>query len=367
MVVNTFNQIRKIIEKIKGDSIFCSPEDEAIILKSLKEKNFTPFSFDETDEKGKKLLEFLMEFIKKSIITYNKNLPKDKRKKIYFFFVDDQTINAFATIIKNIDVVGINIGVLTTLYDFYNKVVDDKFFPEIIGNDEERKDLIFRLQVMSFHYIVCHELGHLYNGHIGFRRINIIKEIMNFNQSDRSKIIFRKTIELDADAFAMNRMLEFNENLIMVRDKSSNKNGSYNIIKYSYKILLFSMYSFYLFFRETFKSSNIRESTYFSPAIRQLLNLIIAEEFVDRVRPEFSREVKEIITHLMMEADFTLDKYYSRKIDDSSKEIYLNKKLGYFRSLEFNNEMIVVKKEWNAIRDELQKSARFQLAKKYNV
>lgn len=362
-----FNQIRKIIEKIKGDSIFCSPEDEAIILELLKEKNFTPFSFNKTDEKGKKSLEFLMEFIKKSIITYNKDLPKDKRKKIYFFFVDDQTINAFATSIKNIDVVGINIGVLTTLYDFYNKVVDDKFFPEIIGNDEERKNLIFRLQVMSFHYIICHELGHLYNGHIGFRRMNLMKEIMNFNQSDRSEIIFRKTLELDADAFAMNRMLEFNENLIMVKDKSSNKNSSDNIIKYSYKILLFSMYSFYLFFGETFKSSDIREDTYFSPAIRQLLNLTIAEEFVARVRPGFSREVKEITNHLMMEADFTLHKYYSRKIDDSGKKIYLIEKIKYFESSEFNNEMIIVKKEWNAIRDELQKNARFQLAKKYNI
>lgn len=362
-----FNQIRKIIEKIRGDDIFCSSKDEAIILKVLKEENFIPFSFHDTDEKGGKLLEFLMEFIKKSITTYNKDLPKDKRKKIYFFFVDDQTINAFATNINNIDVVGINIGVLTTLYDFYNKVVDDKLFPEIIGNDEERKNLIFRLQVMSFHYIICHELGHLYNGHIGFRRMNLMQEIVNFNQNDRSEIIFRKTLELDADAFAMNRMLEFNENLIMVKGKNLNKSSNDNIIKYSYKILLFSMYSFYLFFGENFKSSDIREDKYFSPAIRQLLNLTIAEEFVARIRPEFGDEVKKITNYLIMEADFTLHKYFSKSLDESGKQLYLIEKLRYFESEELKKEMVIVQKEWNAIRDELQKKARFQLSEKYNI
>lgn len=84
-----FNQIRKIIEKIKGNDIFCSTEDETFILKLLEEEDITPFSFNETDEKGKELLEFLMEFTKKSIIIYNKNLPKSKKKKIYFFIVDD--------------------------------------------------------------------------------------------------------------------------------------------------------------------------------------------------------------------------------------------------------------------------------------
>ncbi|UHA60701.1 hypothetical protein KDJ21_002920 [Metabacillus litoralis] len=359
-----FNQIRKIIEKIKGDNIFCSLEDEAFILKYLKEEeNISPFTFKETDEKGKELLEFLMEFTKKSITIYNEHLPKDKRKKNIFLFVDDKTINAFATSINNIDVVGINIGVLTILYDFYNKVVDDKFFTEIAGNGEERKNLIFRLQVMSFHYIICHEIGHLYNGHIDFGRLNLMKEIMNLNQSDRFEIIFNKTIELDADAFAMNRMLEFNENLIAVKDKSSVDNE----IKYSYKIFLFSMYSFYLFLGETFRTNEIQEDTYFSPAVRQLLNLTIAEEFVARVRPEFSNEVKEITNYLMMEADFTLHKYCSKSIDESSKQIYLIGKLRYFESPELKNEMIIVKKEWNAIRDELQKNARFQLSKKYNI
>lgn len=362
-----FNQIRKIIEKIKGNDIFCSTEDETFILKLLEEEDITPFSFNETDEKGKELLEFLMEFTKKSIIIYNKNLPKSKKKKIYFFIVDDQTINAFATSIKNIDVVGINIGVLTTLYDFYNKVVDDKMFPEISCNDEERKNLIFRLQVMSFHYIICHELGHLYNGHIGFRRMNLMKEIMNFNLSDRAEIIFNKTIELDADAFAMNRMLEFNENLITTKNKSSNKNSSDNEIKYSFKILLFSMYSFYLFLGDTFRSSDIKDDTYFSPAVRQLLNLTITEEFVARERPGFSEEVKKITEYLLLEADFTLDKYYSIQRDDASKEKYLMEKLGYFQSPDLENEMIIVKEEWNAIRDDLQKNARFQVSKKYDI
>lgn len=240
-------------------------------------------------------------------------------------------------------------------------------FPEISCNDEERKNLIFRLQVMSFHYIICHELGHLYNGHIGFRRMNLMKEIMNFNLSDRAEIIFNKTIELDADAFAMNRMLEFNENLITTKNKSSNKNSSDNEIKYSFKILLFSMYSFYLFLGDTFRSSDIKDDTYFSPAVRQLLNLTITEEFVARERPGFSEEVKKITEYLLLEADFTLDKYYSIQRDDASKEKYLMEKLGYFQSPDLENEMIIVKEEWNAIRDDLQKNARFQVSKKYDI
>lgn len=364
-VIYIFNQIRKIIEKIKGDNIFCSAEDERYILELLKkEEDFTPFSFEETDEKGKELLEYLMEFTKQLVVIYNNLVPKNKRKKIYFFFVDDKEINAFATNINNIDVVGINIGVLITLYDFYNKVVDEQLFPEIKSNVEERKDLIFKLQVMSFNFIVCHELGHLFNGHIDFGRLNLMKEIMNFNQSDRSEIIYNKTIELDADAFAMNRMLEFNENLITNKLK---ENNSENVVRYYYKILLFSMYSFYLFLGETFKASEIKEDTYFSPAVRQLLNLTIAEEFVARERPEFSEKIKKITMSLMLEADFTLDKYYSKETSDESKQIYLMQKSNYFQSPELNEEMIMVKKHWNAIRDELQKNARYTLSKKYTI
>ncbi|MED4531506.1 hypothetical protein [Metabacillus fastidiosus] len=361
------NQIRKIIEKIKGEDIFCSVKDEEFILKVLekKKKKITPFNFKQTDKKGIELLEFVLSLTKEAIILYNKNIPKNKKKKIFFFFVDDMEINAFATIIKNIDVIGINVGILNTLYDYYDKVVDENIFPEVGSDVEERKNLIFRLQVMSILYIICHELGHLYNGHIGFNKVNFMKEIRKFN--GREKIIYNKTIEMDADAFAMNRMLEFNENLIGVKSKDLNKTYNYDSIEYSYKILMFSMYSFYLFFQETFEASDIENDTYFSPVVRQLLNLTISEEFVNRTRPQFESKIKEITDYLMMHADFTLDRYYSNEKSDEEKAKYLIKKLQYFQSNELKEEMLEVKKEWNEIRDELQKNARFNLAPKYEL
>lgn len=364
-----FSQIRKLITKIKGDDVFCSPAEEKYILKELKDKyNYMPFSFNLSDNKGTELLEFLLKLTKEMILKYNKSISNDKKKrKIYFFFVDDYEINAFATNIKNIDVIGINIGVLTQLYAYYNNVVGEKNFLEIEFDIEGRKDLLFNLQVMSVLYIICHEIGHLYNGHLDFRNLNLIKEVKTFNSNDRAEIIYNKTIELDADAFAMNRMLEFNEDLIKVKEMNTNNSHRDDIILDSYKKLLFSMYSFYLFFGETFKISGIKEDTYFSPSIRQVLNLTIAEEYISKERPSYEKKIKDLSDHLLMYADFTLDEYLSKKKSKKEKDHYLANKAAYLTSPEYNEEMLAVRKEWNTIRDDLQKYARFQLSPKYKL
>lgn len=253
------------------------------------------------------------------------------------------------------------------MYDFYYKVAEEEIFPEIQSDLEGKKDLVFRIQIMSILYIICHEVGHLYNGHIGYNKMAFMQEINKLSEKKRNEIIFRKTIELDADAFAMNRMLEYNESLIKVKSETKNQLSQYESIEYSYKILLFSMYSFYLFLGETFKKELIKKSTYFSPAIRQLLNLTIAREFVAKKRPEFINEIDGIIDYLLLHGDFMMDKFKSYKRNVKDEQKYILNKLIYFESMELQEEMLLVSKHWNLIRNDLQKNARVILSPEYQL
>lgn len=61
--------IRDIINKLNGtnnqeDPIFCSKNDEKIILKYLAnlEDPIKPFNYKNTDEKGKEFLEFIVKY-----------------------------------------------------------------------------------------------------------------------------------------------------------------------------------------------------------------------------------------------------------------------------------------------------------------
>lgn len=108
-----------------------------------------------------------------------------------------------------------------------------------------------------------------------------------------------------------------------------------------------------------------QKKTYYSPVVRQIHNMDIAENFIKRERKEFFNDIREINNWLFIEIDFLLDKYYSRIRSEENKKAYLYRKINYLQSDEVKKEIQMVKKEWNKIRDNLQKNARFELAPKY--
>jgi len=357
------------MEKANDEDIFCSLEDEKYILESLKEGDnpIIPFSFDNSNTSGKELIDLILKISKIKISKYNEKILKnDNKKQIFLFFVDDMTINAFATNIKNIDVIGVHIGVLPVLYNYYNNVIDEKNFPEIKSDLEGRKNLIFNLQMMSVLYIIFHELGHLYDGHLELENISFLKEIETpDNNKDRENILYDKTIEMDADAFAMCRMLEINEDLIGLKNKKEKNSYKGDNILYSYKKLLFSIYSFYLLLDESYNTSNIKKETYFSPLVRQLLNLTITEEYVSKRRPDYEKKIQDISDYLIENADFEHSPL--REKSELEKKIDISKKVFYLSSSEYANEVLAVQQKWNDIRDDLEKYARFGLSPKYKL
>ncbi|KLA22692.1 MULTISPECIES: hypothetical protein [Bacillus] len=352
--------IRDIINKLNGtnnqeDPIFCSKNDEKIILKYLAnlEDPIKPFNYKNTDEKGKEFLEFIVKYTWNTLISFNKNVEGNKQKKCYFFFVNDRSINAFATRYNDIDIVGINIGVPEKLYDYFDQVIDDTIFPEIAGNNELRKDLIFNLQVFSIIYILFHEFGHIYNGHIDYDEL---KYLQMFADNSSLKYLHSKTIEMDADAFAINRAYEFIESLIAIRSK---EDKPYNVREFSYKSLMFAVYSFYLFFEDIIDVNNLSKKYYFPSKLRQMFNITIIEQLVEKNHNYFLEKLYTINDETALQCEECWGKYTNTPFNPTSILLLQSKKV--------KEDIHKVHLHWNQIRDELQDVARLPLAPKYNI
>ena len=93
-----------------------------------------------------------------------------------------------------------------------------------------------------------------------------------FADNSPLKYVHSKTIEMDADAFAMNRAHQFIENLIAIRNESDKP---YNVREFSYKSLMFALYSFYLFFEDVIDVNHLSKEYYFPSKLRQVFNISI--------------------------------------------------------------------------------------------
>ncbi|KIV58954.1 hypothetical protein AM501_09545 [Aneurinibacillus migulanus] len=350
------SQIRKIINKLKGQKaadseIFCSQEEEIEILNMLAKQNIYPFNYSETDKKGKELLEFIVTFLEKILKYINQSVNKEKQKKFCFLFVNDHSINAFATRYKDIDIVALNIGVAKSLYDYFNKVIDSEVFPEIGEDIEKKKDLVFDLQIFAIMYILFHEIAHIYNGHFGYDNTYYYRML---DYENHRKELDNKTIEMDADAFAMTQSYVLIENLIKVREQTPK---SYNLRDYSYSTLMFAIYSFYLFFEEEVVNSDILHlDSYFPRRIRQALNMDIIENIIEKDHPEYVSKIEEINSLTIIKGEKCWEKYS-------------NKPLNILEILSLQNEAVVkdidkVFNNWNKIYDKLEPHARLPLASK---
>ncbi|WP_286753861.1 MULTISPECIES: M48 family metalloprotease [Sphingobacterium] len=182
---------------------------------------------------------------------------------IYVDFIDDTTVNAFATKIENTYFIGINIGVLS-LYDFFAQKISANpnllvEFGESAGeSDTELIDLksindsnvlenvlkpkpttksrtilanwIFQQSILN---IFFHELGHILNGHVDLLLSGGVGFIQEYS-SVKSKMsamasLDRQTMEIDADAYSARStfntlMEEYNTNYQGCRDILKNEN-----------------------------------------------------------------------------------------------------------------------------------------------
>lgn len=126
-------------------------------------------------------------------------LIKPNNNQFHFLYINKDSLNAFATIFQDIDVVALNIGTIIEIDNYFIRAVNTGIF-EWLDNQLARRTLVNVLTIMAIEFIILHELGHIYNGHLEFDSVSRLRRMLLHEGNLESR-----TIEMDADAYATTR------------------------------------------------------------------------------------------------------------------------------------------------------------------
>lgn len=172
------------------------------------------------------------------------------------YFINNPNFNALATINKHIDFIGINLGTIFIIEDlFFRMMSHPQILPSVGDVSKENAKKIFNAKIVNaeqlliakpyqeaiqpndqtryffaislaknaFLYIILHELGHLYSGHLHYVK-NYSNNLMvvESNDIDYKKLseLDYQTLELDADSYSLNNCIKYllalgnNQNII---------------------------------------------------------------------------------------------------------------------------------------------------------
>lgn len=268
----------------------------------------------------------------------NVKFHASKFPPIILNFIDNHTINACATKYKGHYLIGINIGTLEiinymllrafahpdVLSQFGN--IKEETPPSKIFNAQiqtmdqliaafdlteavapvgsERRQLAMILTGDVMHYIVCHELIHIINGHVDYRNSKLGNYYLDEDQHTiltEDQALFSQTLEMDADSIAMN--IIFNLNRFSIRHPEIIVPGCEFIYQNEADRLFLSCFSINFYWRlfgmnkPTFQS--IKYSTHPSAAMRQFM---IASTIVSKLIVLKETDLEEIMLKKCTEA-----------------------------------------------------------------
>lgn len=277
---------------------------------------------------------------------------KIKTKGLKFQFVEDSEVNACAFLRDNYDYMRINTGTLVTIYSLLHSAFSNpNVFPNIgdarketgcqvngffdsqkkqilfdsVPIDENRKMISEFASLLATRFIAMHELGHLLNGHthyIGTLKSNyyiemIVKEKLSkiSNKIDISYALDRRTMEMDADAFAATNSMT---NLIGLFQNKESFNLIFDHMENPYQI--FELWSFviHLIFMEfeRYAESDYSKYCYYLPnSARELLCHSSAINALEAQRNSgyfsCSREEVELIENYMIKGIQRAENYFN--------------------------------------------------------
>lgn len=164
-------------------------------------------------------------------------------KQLNFTYKWDNHVNAGA-LEREYDIITVNEGTIIKIYGFFYRLVnrvspfpplagelkphvlienritfDNSQFPQIsiseelvLSDDPRRNNLAEFLSMFAIKWIIAHEIGHVYNGHTKYylETRNKIKQLDPIKDSEELKQCYLdlQTMEMDADTFASNRIME---------------------------------------------------------------------------------------------------------------------------------------------------------------
>lgn len=130
--------------------------------------------------------------------------------------------------------------------------------------DRERRIIAEYMAMFAIKFIILHEIGHHYNGHILYRD-SLVQNITKLNTftnnlaKSHKELLDLQTMEMDADAFAISRLID--ETLILI----SNDTRLFSILKCVddiYVIFIIAIQTLFLIFK---KEQKTEEDHWYSP------------------------------------------------------------------------------------------------------
>lgn len=366
---------------------------EKEVLKNLEERIGKEYSIENFKSRSffplfKRLTESFYNGTKSKIDMYSEF-------RLSFGYIDSMKINACAFHVDKVDFVMINMGCILYIFDYYHKLLGKPkmftnigtpnkeeftitFPPSVDKNrikfhngakDIDRRDYANFMGYISLRFLIYHELGHHYNGHMLYRNklykennINQIAMLRMANKAnDDVNPLEYQAIEMDADAFASTQSII---DLIDMYERKTFNSFAPNIYKYidNYEKMLnvwsYSIYSFFLLLEdEKTNIENLCKYKYLPKIIRQIKNANILYKVLKYQYPnilanlgldESGIENLFIDNAIKAEADFAKVK----QVKDRSDDVMLIKDKRLQKHIE------VVDNEWEILRPKLEQYSR---------
>lgn len=302
--------------------------------------------------------------------------------EVHLGIINDYKFNAIAFKYKNNYFIGLNIGLIRIVKNFYNylfsrndvfKEIDtseeqnpnidinlseldnyidtigDLFnnynFESIYPNSKERKNNAKYFAANAISYLFFHEYGHIVHGHLDYS-IETNKNFVFFESNTKNKgSLISQCLEMDADSFAATKTIS------LIKDPTF----------WSGSALTTGFSSVFMFQLLSTKIDNLNELSNYShpiPAIRQTiyLNMVYAffYQFNEKSAEEIAGKVTDIVLkeHKVVFMDILgLDKDSLAIVQSVNKDV--------------NQHFLKIMNTWNEIRDDLSKYAYGPIAQKH--
>lgn len=329
--------------------------------------------------------DYYQNYIKKieKEIKLQKNNKQIEDKILDFQYTHSFNINATAFITDSKEFIRVGEGAIVRIYKMFSELLKHNTFSEFnleevkecvnlhlkfensgiieseitysLPNSDSRKMLAEYLSMFSIKFIILHELGHHYNGHILYCKENFQVEKFEMNEANlRMGPILSQTLEMDADAFAICQLAR------EIIDIIKNDKRIKSVIKDNKDILGVFLYSIYcLFFllaNGEDKFDNLNANYYIPITLRYCY-------IIEHIEAYFKNYEKE----LFMSIDFNnVNEKYMKMADFEYRAIFMNGKkrdIDLDGLAEAKEHYYILRDCWKEIREGLESFARCPIAK----
>lgn len=310
----------------------------------------------------------------RAFINLGNILVNDIRKQypdlpnIYIGIVNNLSLNATAVLDKGKYYIGVNLGLLNSIEDIFFKIQSNKNFPLnntiSLSNSMHGPEYEFAADtyIMPFtkaslkvaveqsnivlKFILYHEICHILRGHLGLISSKNGSELQEaFQDESILNINLRQTLEMDADSFSVNRII--NSYLLFYSNIENHSESIYQTWETFIYNFSFSIYTFFRLFG--FHHVEVEKIKKF-PHPRPLTRIQMISENIETI----------LITREIDNLDYLCEKIVDAQVD-AEKELtkvtfFSNETRDFLLAVSSDESRIYINKiisNWNKLYDDL--------------